>query len=545
MKPLKWFLIVGLGLLPKPQHAKSIGTIEFPLGERVLLGTEVRTGGDTVFCEPVMDSELGGYYAFEYLLHRGSDLALIPVASVDASLDRMIQILEQKIPPLALSLRDFKKSLFSQDPAKKRVWWPVHKLAELGIHLTNHSSLALLGASEFDPGDLLHYPSAKNCYAGSVNEASLQSFQTIIRREDIINGKITYLYNEPILKRMADLQLSILLIHEWLWDFYSAVDINNLWMMSYLFHTDILENTSASDLWKMLHDYHIPASVLGAQPGSLHTTKLALGNSFSCILHNGKVDCWGKFGEHPTHVPNLVAPEDLVAGAGFVCALDQGQVVCWGVESEALQNMREKLGDLAMPIHIFADEFVVCAVDMVYGRPVCAPSENPNPRYETAVRDLQGTSDLIAFGISKSSLCIKGASLFTCYEEPDTSAPVIVLAADRVLSFSNAENGFCFIDHQLSLHCSRKEYELDIDRPLQFVASSSRKNFCAMNSKEVICHMASMITNGTNAPPLSLRPKQIAAGSEHFCLVDEIGVKCWGYNGYGQTDVPVTARMLN
>ncbi|MFM9481390.1 RCC1-like domain-containing protein, partial [Streptomyces scabiei] len=32
---------------------------------------------------------------------------------------------------------------------------------------------------------------------------------------------------------------------------------------------------------------------------------------------------------------------------------------------------------------------------------------------------------------------------------------------------------------------------------------------------------------------------QIAAGRNHTCVLDAAGIKCWGDNTYGQTNLPV------
>jgi alpha-tubulin suppressor-like RCC1 family protein len=41
----------------------------------------------------------------------------------------------------------------------------------------------------------------------------------------------------------------------------------------------------------------------------------------------------------------------------------------------------------------------------------------------------------------------------------------------------------------------------------------------------------------TDVPSLS-NPTQVSLGGDHSCAIDDTGVVCWGYNEYGQTDVP-------
>src|SRR5262245_11037967 len=41
----------------------------------------------------------------------------------------------------------------------------------------------------------------------------------------------------------------------------------------------------------------------------------------------------------------------------------------------------------------------------------------------------------------------------------------------------------------------------------------------------------------TDVPPLH-HPSQVSAGGFHTCVLDDDGVKCWGHADYGQTSMP-------
>jgi len=67
--------------------------------------------------------------------------------------------------------------------------------------------------------------------------------------------------------------------------------------------------------------------------------------------------------------------------------------------------------------------------------------------------------------------------------------------------------------------------------------SAGEKITCALDDTGVKCWGR----NGggqTNVPPL-VNPKMVSAGGwQHTCALDDTGVKCWGANDYGQTNVP-------
>lgn len=44
--------------------------------------------------------------------------------------------------------------------------------------------------------------------------------------------------------------------------------------------------------------------------------------------------------------------------------------------------------------------------------------------------------------------------------------------------------------------------------------------------------------DGVSDKPLG----QVSAGWQHTCALDANGVRCWGFNGYGQTNVPALVK---
>jgi len=84
-------------------------------------------------------------------------------------------------------------------------------------------------------------------------------------------------------------------------------------------------------------------------PGLTGVTSLRVGANTSCVLHNGKVLCWGghwlsgflgaehgKFAPTPTEIPELAGATEVAPGAAQVCARFGGTVRCRGVNSDAV-----------------------------------------------------------------------------------------------------------------------------------------------------------------------------------------------------------------
>lgn len=72
------------------------------------------------------------------------------------------------------------------------------------------------------------------------------------------------------------------------------------------------------------------------------------------------------------------------------------------------------------------------------------------------------------------------------------------------------------------------------DFPVDEIVAVGRGSICAISNDSVYCHE----WNGSAPPTDLLNPKDLSAGSSHFCLLDQGFVKCWGSNDHGQIDVP-------
>jgi len=53
-----------------------------------------------------------------------------------------------------------------------------------------------------------------------------------------------------------------------------------------------------------------------------------------------------------------------------------------------------------------------------------------------------------------------------------------------------------------------------------------------------------MASTGAVRPGFLEGSMTVSAGEHHTCAIDDEGVKCWGYNEYGQTNVPQGLKNL-
>jgi hypothetical protein len=181
--------------LAAPQAARASGT--------------VGNGGDAIVCADVGTS-IKGLYSLDYLLTVGlGGDAAEPAASVDASLDRIAQIFWRsrnvpEISTLQFFFSEFRRDLYNTtDDARYNFW------------------IASPGGLSFTDDQKIPATLPANCKTDGVPNLTQAFVRTGARFTDHGTETNEYRYVPDVLERLAErdpVQLSFLLVHEWLWN---------------------------------------------------------------------------------------------------------------------------------------------------------------------------------------------------------------------------------------------------------------------------------------------------------------------------------------
>jgi len=201
-------------------------------------GFVVGNGGDALLCKKSLDNPLDGTYALDYILtltDKAEAEGLSPVSSWKDSSERLQRVLTEKVPTLAPYFKEFTETVFNRDYSKTKVWEPT----PFGLRdLEDENITSLI---------------PQNCKT----EGKTQLIQAVIREfqnySGTQRGHIIYKYDPEVVKSLdqkSPLQLSFLMVHEWLWDLSQNVNRNR--RINRFLHSQEIETMSSEDVIKSL-----------------------------------------------------------------------------------------------------------------------------------------------------------------------------------------------------------------------------------------------------------------------------------------------------
>jgi hypothetical protein len=177
-------------------------------------GGAVGNGGFGLICRASSENFLNGTYSLDYVLSlsdAASDKDVVFVKNWQESSERIYQLLTKKVPSLASYFKEFSDAAFNTtDLTATRLWQP----APFGILRLDDQTISTLVP--------------KNCQV----DGETQGIPIVVRQNESFSGTqghIVYKFIPEVVKSLnqtGGLQLSFLLVHEWLWDISSNLERN-------------------------------------------------------------------------------------------------------------------------------------------------------------------------------------------------------------------------------------------------------------------------------------------------------------------------------
>jgi hypothetical protein len=183
-------------------------------------GVHVGNGGNVIQC-----SGKSHFQSLDYVLtvdFFGKKFGLVKVQSVAESFDRISKILAKKYPNLQPSFLEFVHNIKNTKSGSNYIWKGVYDV-------------------ETAPREMVQIP-----YSCLNHYDSVEIQQAVLRRTpDLVNGvpgPIVFEYDIELLsdlEKTDPLQLSFLMVHEWLWNYTKSPSENR--QLDYYLHSTLVE----------------------------------------------------------------------------------------------------------------------------------------------------------------------------------------------------------------------------------------------------------------------------------------------------------------
>ncbi|MCB0411990.1 MAG: hypothetical protein KDD22_05655, partial [Bdellovibrionales bacterium] len=176
-------------------------------------GLIIGSGGDLVQCKPGAQNQLFGLYSLDYLVFQSSTGPQpLEVSSWEQSLFMIRTEIARKIPQILSDFDSFSQDVFNRELNRPHIWEP--------------TDFDLVEIKDEDLPIAVKLPA--NCRGSS---GEVQLIQAVIRQNREFSGgePIVYKYMPEAFEKVKNqnpLQLSFLLVHEWLWSLSDNVDRN-------------------------------------------------------------------------------------------------------------------------------------------------------------------------------------------------------------------------------------------------------------------------------------------------------------------------------
>lgn len=177
-------------------------------------------------------------FSLDYVMTQGSfgkKVNVVPFTKIQSSTARISNLLKNKWPELSVSFDEFMFDFQNQSVTSKKYNW--FKTVD--------------GLDDIFDEKFAQAPIPTSCRGGSMN-GTIAVSQAIVRTVSQ-TGVINFEYDPEIITHLSKLQLSFLLVHEWLWNFSDSVTDNR--KINYFLHSNLFEQVTEAQAKTMLTQF--------------------------------------------------------------------------------------------------------------------------------------------------------------------------------------------------------------------------------------------------------------------------------------------------
>ncbi len=191
-------------------------------------GQEIGNGGKFAQCAD------GQFYSYDYILTVNNPFGETrPQPDFKQRVQQMIKNLQRFNDPLALDLQDYMSLLYQQIPGKKYQWFPQNKVQFM-----------------WDPDVDKLLPAQCN--------VKRQAAYFLTPYKDI--PYISYFYDPQLIaqvqsQKFGDIQVSMLWVHEWLWNYFPRKNFLKLAYFNRFLHSGKMDTITAAEYYKIKAEF--------------------------------------------------------------------------------------------------------------------------------------------------------------------------------------------------------------------------------------------------------------------------------------------------
>ena len=261
-----------------------------------------------------------------------------------------------------------------------------------------------------------------------------------------------------------------------------------------------------------------------------------------CAIDDTGLVCWGA---DSAGQASLLAFDGISAGFGNTCIIVNGKSNCWGKASQSINDGSKAPRDLGKNglYQIGLGSNFACGLNTRSGDLISCWGSNATVIKEASNNGLSEPFEKlpnISVGFAHVCYSTDSVRCFGANEYGQSTPPNNIRTNIEKGIISSGGHHSCAIDSKLGVRCwgqnkfGQSEPPNNLKNPKSI--SSGFAHTCVLDAEGVKC-WGRNLEGQTLVPPLK-NPKTVQAGGYHTCAIDDDGVKCWGDNSFGQTEVP-------